>query len=512
MSEEDGGEEEDRGNLVESSSVWRYAMADRAKLVIDADGYFELVREAMMAARQRIFMIGWDFDTRIHLAAERRTISDENARIPTRLGPFVRRLAKRNRKLEIMLLKWNISLFKSLFRGRMMIDLARWAWQKNITFKFDSAHPTGASHHQKVVVIDDKLAVCGGIDMTSDRWDTRDHLHEDIRRKLPNGRPYDPWHDMTMMMEGEVAQALAELGRNRWELAGGDAFEPCEPQDHTPWPERLRADFENVEFGIARTRAEHGEANQISEIESLFVKHIMRAKRFIYAETQYFASRKITEAIARRLDEDDPPEIIILNPRHADGWLEQQAMDSARARLVDCVKERDHADRFRLYIPYTSGGTPIYVHAKLTIIDDEVIRVGSANMNNRSMGLDSECDVFLDMDRPANKHIGPTITRIRHSLIAEHCGLDEREVGPLLEKHGSMRAMIDALPKEGRCLKHLPDEDLNDVEEMIADTSLLDPERPDEMFEPLSRRGLFRSTGTLFRPGSLKRRSRKRRG
>src|SRR5690606_10634355 len=123
-------------------------------------------------------------------------------------------------------------------------------------------------------------------------------------------------------------------------------------------------------------------------------------------------------------------------------------MDSARERLVRAMQPRDHAERFRIFTPFTTGGTPIYVHAKLTIIDDEILRVGSANMNNRSMGLDSECDVFLDSARPANRDIGPAITRIRHSLLAEHCGLTEEGVAELLERHGSMIAMLDALPRQ----------------------------------------------------------------
>lgn len=387
-----------------SSSVWRFEMATRASVVIDADGYFELIREAMLKAKQSIFLIGWDFDTRIHLCAGRKKVTqDDNTRFPARLGAFIVWLAKRTPGLRINILKWNFALIKSLFRGLMVFDLIRWSFKDRIDFKYDSAHPVGTSHHQKIVVIDDNFAVCGGIDMTSDRWDTRGHLHEDIRRKLPNGKFYAPWHDVTMLMEGDIAYALAELGRDRWITAGGKPLDRCMPQEGTAWPDRLVAEFKNVEVGIARTRAQYGNVSQVDEIEALFVEHIQRAERFLYAETQYFASRRIAEAIAERLDEPDPPEFVIINPRRADGWLEQQAMDTARVRLVRSLIERDHANRFRIYNPYTSGGTPIYVHAKLTIVDDEVLRVGSANMNNRSMGLDSECDVFIDARRPRQR-------------------------------------------------------------------------------------------------------------
>src|SRR5690606_5761369 len=98
----------------------------------------------------------------------------------------------------------------------------------------------------------------------------------------------------------------------------------------------------------------------------------------------------------------------------------------ARALLVRAIRAVDHKRRFHLYMPYR-GETPIYVHAKLMIVDDEIVRIGSANFNNRSMGLDSECDVFIDCARPGNRHCAAGIRALRHSLLAEHCGIAEDE-------------------------------------------------------------------------------------
>lgn len=480
--------------------VWRYARASRAHLVIDVADYFELIRDAMCNARQRILLIGWDFDTRILLSSGRRWWQlPRKGRFPARLGSFVIWLSRQTPELDILLLKWRFSLFKSFFRGTMMFDLLKWAVRRRIDFKFDSSHPVGCSHHQKIVVIDDRFAVCGGIDMTSDRWDTREHIHNDPRRRLPGGGHYAPWHDVTMLMEGEVASALGELGRERWKVAGGGEMMPCKPQRESAWPKTLEAEFRDVEIGISRTRAAWRTLPQISEIEDLFVEQIRRARRFVYAETQYFASRRIAEAMCERLVEPDPPEFLIINPREADGWLEQVAMDTARVELVRVVQSVDHAGRFRIFCPYTSGGTPIYVHAKLTIVDDEVIRVGSANMNNRSMGLDTECDVFIDAARPGNGHVVPVIERIRHSLLAEHCGVEIEDIAEGLERHGSMAATIETFPQSGKYLGPLPLQELSDAERALADSSLLDPERPDEMFEPINRKGLFRRRGLLRR-------------
>ncbi len=495
-------EESEAGGSENGSGVWRYVKATRAHVVVDAADYFELIHQAMLLARQRIFMIGWDFDSRIRFDRGRRWWNlPRTDRPPARLGAFFIWLVERTPGLQIRLLKWNFGALKFLLRGTMILDLIRWLFQPAIDFKFDSAHPLGCSHHQKIVVIDDCFAVCGGLDMTSDRWDTPEHLHEDRRRRRPNGKPYGPWHDVTMMMEGDVAIALSELGRKRWQLAGGERMQPCLPQDESPWPDQLVAEFRNVEIGIARTRAHYGVTREVHEIENLFLEQIARAKRFIYAESQYFASRSIAEAIAEKLSEPEPPEIILINPVTAEGWLEQTAMDGARVRLLHAIGEKDTGNRFRLYTPLTSGGSAIYVHAKLMIVDDEILRVGSANMNNRSMGLDSECDVFIDAVRPGNEHVVPAIARLRHKLLAEHCGVPTAEMEALLGHHNSMAEAIQAAQSRGKRLEPFTLRPLTDAEKTVADNALFDPERPEELFEPFSRRrGLFRRGGILRRP------------
>ncbi len=495
-------EESEPESSTRDPAVWRFARSSRAHVVIDAAAYFELMQEAMLRARQRIFLIGWDFDSRIHLASGRRWWNlPRHDRYPARLGAFLVWLVRRRPEVKLLLLKWNFGALRYLFRGTMIIDLIRWMNNPNITFKFDSAHPLGCSHHQKIAVIDDCFAVCGGIDMTSDRWDTPAHLHDDPRRRRPSGRSYGPWHDITMMLEGDAARALGELGRKRWRQAGGRPLRACAPQDESPWPESLVAEFRDVEVGIARTRAAFRDIGEVREVEALFLQHIARAKRFIYAENQYFASRIIAEAIARRVSEPDPPEIILIAPMTSEGWLEQTAMDGARVRLLHAIAEKDHADCFRVYVPKTAGDAAIYVHAKLMIVDDEVVRVGSSNLNNRSMGLDSEADVFIDTARSGNDHAGPAITALRYRLLAEHCGIPEDQLRELLAVHKSMAAAIDAAPKTGKHLAPFVLRPLTDAEKAIADSAMLDPERPEQFFEPIGkRRGLFRRGGILRRP------------
>ena len=311
-----------------------------------------------------------------------------------------------------------------------------------------------------------------------------------------------------MMLEGPVAGALDALARDRWRRAVGETLSPPAKSGGSAWPDKLEAHFENVEVGVARTRAEYKGDPGVKEIEELFLRQISRAQRFIYAESQYFASRAVADAICSRLSSDSPPEVLIVNPATADGWVESTVMDPARARLAQAIRKNDRSGRFRIYIPY-SGETPIYVHAKLLIVDDEILRIGSANFNNRSMGLDSECDVFIDCSRPANDHCRAGIRALRHSLLAEHCGIGEDEVAFLLDKAGSMADMIEALGTgRMRHLRQYEPEELTELQREMVDRQLLDPEETAEMFRIRPpRRGLLRSGGLLAR--TMKRMKRK---
>ena len=490
----------------ESNSVWRYGKATKAHVIVDCAEYFRWIREAMLNAQCRILLIGWDFDTRIDLTIREPGSKRRRGDPPDRVGDFIPWLVKRRPGLQVRVLKWNFGAMKMFFRGRMPLDLLRWWMTPGIDFKLDSMHPLGCSHHQKIVIIDDKFAVCGGIDMTGDRWDTPEHLEDDPRRRRPNGQSYGPWHDCTMAMEGEVARLLGDYGRERWVQAGGEPMEACPAIEASPWPEDLIAEHQNVEVGLARTRAGYNDIPETREIEALFAEQIARAKRFIYAESQYFASRRVAEAVVLRLSQPDPPEIVVINPESADGWLEQTAMDGARIRLVNAIRESDPAQRFSIWCPYGAKGTPIYVHAKLMIVDDEIVRVGSANMNNRSMGLDSEFDVFIDAARQPGDAAEAAIRALRLRLLAEHTGQTPEIVGDLLEANNSMAGMLDALPKGGKCLRRLELRELTETELAIADNEALDPEHPEEMMPFYTKgRGLFRSR-ILRRPRFMTRR------
>ncbi len=484
---------------------WRIERAGRASVIVDAEDYFRHARAAMLKAKQRIMLIGWDFDARITLIRE-----DEAADgAPVVIGDFINWLVDNRPGLHIYLLRWDIGAVKSIFRGKTVLTLMKWMRHPRITVKLDSHHPPAASHHQKIVVIDDCFAFCGGIDMTGDRWDTRHHRDVEPGRRHPDGSPYGPWHDATTALQGDVAAALGDHARARWKGAGGDDLPRIEGV-HDCWPDALPVQFQDAAVAIARTAPAMDDQAEVTEIERLYCSQIAAAKQCIYAESQYFASRRIAEAIAARLAEPDGPEIVIINPQQADGWLEQQAMDTARARLVEALRARDvHAGesggRLRIYHPFTARGQPIYVHAKILIVDDRILRVGSSNMNNRSMRLDTECDVTIDTALPANADKGAVIVARRDDLIAEHLDLPVERVAEVIARRGLIAGIEEMRDKPGRTLRPYVTPDLADVQQWLADNEILDPEGPDEMFEAIEHRGLFRRMGHWARRPRLRR-------
>lgn len=471
--------------VAQGRNCWRIARATHASVIVDAADYYRIIGAAMEAAQKRIFIVGWDFDTRIAL------LPDEHGKGET-LGRFFLRLAKARPDRQIDILKWNFGALKQFLRPAAVVWLARWWRTEAIDFRFDSSHPPGCSHHQKIVVIDESLAACGGIDISTARWDTPAHLDDDPHRIGPNGKPYRPWHDATMLLRGDVAGVLGDLGRERWKIATRAVLEPIEPCEDD-WPADLDPMFRDVDVAIARTRAAYDTLPEVREIEALYLDMIAAASRFIYFENQYFTSGKIAAAIATRMAEEDPPEIVMVMPRTADGWLEQQAMDAARLRLIESIGKADRLKRFRVYVPVTTRGDDIYVHAKVSILDDRLLRVGSSNLNNRSQGLDSECDVIVDAALAANAGCGPAMTALRYRLLAEHLDCTPDEVAAQEREKGSMIDAIEALRGPGKTLDLLEMEELNEVKVALAENETLDPENADDLFEPFGKHGMAQS-------------------
>lgn len=471
--------------LRRGETCWRIEHADRLSVIVDAADYFSVLRSAIQNARHSVIMIGWEFDTRVSLDP-RADVGD----VPRRLGKFLNWVVRNRPDLAVYLLEWDVGLIQTLGRGSTPLRIVDWISSRQISLKLDHAHPSGAAHHQKVVVIDDVLAFCGGIDATAERWDTRAHPDESpLRRRPTTGRSYGPWHDAAIAVDGDVARALGELARDRWRRATGETLDP--PQSREPfWPEGLEPSLSQVDVAISRTAPAFDGRDAVREIEALYLSIIAATRRTLYIESQYFAARKIAEAIADRLRDPDGPEIVVVNPESADGWLEEEVMGSSRARLLKMVRNADRHDRFRLYTPVALKGTPIYVHAKIVVSDDRLLRIGSSNLSNRSLSFDTECDLSIEAvsGDPNEREMRQRIATLRNDLVAEHLDVSCAVFGDRLEEaDGSLIRTIERLRGSGRTLVPFEPPDLNAVEDtVLAENDLLDPERPADRWRALN--------------------------
>jgi len=159
-----------------------------------------------------------------------------------------------------------------------------WSAHRKMHFHRDGQHPVAASHHQKIVVVDDALTFVGGIDLAIRRWDTPEHSAVDRRRVDPRGRPYPPIHDIQMAVDGEAAAALGELARERWRRATGRHIGTVHQPGSDPWPCFLSPDLENVGVAISRTQPAYNGNPAIREVEALYLDAIAAPQHSIYIE------------------------------------------------------------------------------------------------------------------------------------------------------------------------------------------------------------------------------------
>lgn len=426
--------------LREGVTCWKSTLAERATLLVDGEEYYRALRDALLQAHRLILIAGWDFDTRTQLPGN--TASDE-PEAPTELGEFLGYLLRRTPQLEIHVLRWDYHWFYG--------DDREWATRERLErqgVRFHE-HPaqlvTGCVHH-KVVVIDDALAFCGGIDLTHKRWDTCDHDPNDARRSHC-GQAYRPVHDAELCVSGPAAAWLGEYVRHHWPETASTPAPPRVGDGASIWPHGLHVDFANIRTGISRTVPDASDSSAAREIEAFYLAAIAATKHRLYIENQYFTSERIAEAIADRFRREPKLEGLLVGLDQPETHAEYHTMGYGRARFYHLLASQGIAGRVPLVAAYCGDGSAINVHSKIAVFDDRWLTVGSANLNHRSMGFDLECNLVLEASTEYHRR---RIEQLRNRLLGEHLGLELEEVRDALETFGLAR-----LPDRVRRARHL---------------------------------------------------------
>lgn len=470
---------------VEGKNCCSISRANRVAFLVDGEAYFSTLAATLERAQRFIFINGWQLDSRVRL-------NPRDAATPS-FGDFLHHLVRRNRKLRIYVLLWDFAMIYAADREIIPLYSHPWRTHRRIHFRLDNTHPLGASHHQKIVVIDDAVAFAGGLDIAEHRWDTSDHLPQDPHRVDSLGRLYPPNHDVQLVVDGDAAAELGRLVRERWRRATGKRLRVAAPLPADPWPPKVTPDLEHVLVAICRTEPAYETRQKVREVESLYVDSIRYARRLIYLENQYLSSMAIGDALEARLQETNGPEIVIVLPQETSEFLEQVSMAVLRSRLLKRLRAADRFGRLHVYYPVLEDpNVQIRVHSKVCFIDNRLLRVGSANLNNRSMGLDTECDLAIEAENPATEN---SIAGLRNRLLSEHLGLSPEKVAQEHSVEGSLVRAIEKLRGGKRTLGILDGSVSPALDDLIPEAAIVDPERslsPDELVEQFIPRGTRR--------------------
>lgn len=372
----------------------------RLEVLVDGATALPRIAEALRGARSHVHLTGW------HMAAHFELVRGEH---PLAIGPLLAELAER---IDVRVMVWAgspVPLFHPT-RKEVEAEVERLVRDTKIqAYRDPREHPVHC-HHEKTIVVDDEIAFVNGIDLTDqagDRFDTSGH---DARRKLG-------WHDVGVRIEGPAVADVAEHFRMRWREVAGETL----PPPVVPAP-LVGDDTSTVQ--VVRTVAEdmydalpHGDFR----ILEAYVRALRSAKDFIYLENQFLWSPEIVAILVDKLRR--PPSkdfrLVVLLPAKANN-----GQDDTKGQLAVLADADDHGNPHFLAATIRSRtgdrADPLYVHAKVGIVDDRWLTIGSANLNAHSLLNDTEMNVVSD---------DAVLARAtRERLWAEHLEVDASEI------------------------------------------------------------------------------------
>ena len=424
--------------LQRGRNCWRIPLVREAGLLVDGRSYYRAFCEAARQSRRFILLAGWQFDSEVALLRGE-DAKAAGAKEDVRLLPFLNSLCEQNPKLRVYILAWDFSVLYTFKREFLQSLRFQWNAHERVQFLFDNSHPIGASHHQKFVVVDGVVAFVGGMDLCEGTWDDRDHRIDHPLRVRAGAEPSPSRHDVQACVTGGAARRLARLFVRRWRQAGGGRLwvrKRLTGRLRVPLDLRLAA----RRVAISRTFGETLVPRQkpVTEVRSLFLDAIGGAEKLIYAENQYFASEAVFAALVARMQAPrrSKLQIVLILPRQPEAFIEEIGLGTTQARYLRGLTEVATATGHAIGIYNTrsgaaaTAGTHTFIHAKVMIVDDQFLTVGSANFANRSMGFDSELNLTWQAGLPWHSRLTRSICAARVDLLAEHCGVvndDDRQ-------------------------------------------------------------------------------------
>ncbi|MBS2015103.1 MAG: phospholipase [Deltaproteobacteria bacterium] len=452
--------------MFDAKTCWSVHDGTKAALLVDARDYYRAFHHAACAAKKSILLLGWQFDSDVQLLRGA-DLPPGVAPKETELLPLLTRLCTENPELQVKILAWNHSVFFTLEREILQKIVFSLMTPANLAFRQDDTVALGGSHHQKVAIIDGRLAFMGSADICQDRWDDSEHAALHPLRLTRKGDPQKPYHEVQAVFSGPIVRSFVDLFVERWRYGVGEELDPQElvlstPEGEAELPPSTTLEMPRATVALSRTvPVDEGGRARVHEIRDLYVRAIRDARRSIYIETQYLTSCCVRDALVKRLRDRSKGalDVVIVVPNKPEKFKEEITVGHPQTAVIERIRRAADRGGHSLGIydvvstdPATGEERFVYVHSKLMIVDDRFFTMGSANLANRSMTLDSELNATW-WAGPRGEALAEAIRAVRVRLMTEHLG---RDVDPsIVASPVGMVARIESLVARGGCrLRH----------------------------------------------------------
>jgi phosphatidylserine/phosphatidylglycerophosphate/cardiolipin synthase-like enzyme len=369
---------------------------NRVDVLIDGEEAFPSMRAAIEGARSSVHIANWHGSPGFKLTRE-----------PG--APTLRDLLTATaRRVPVRVLLWAgppVPAFQPR-RSTVKAECAEFKRDSSVHCVLDARERTLHCHHEKLLIVDGTIAYVGGMDFTALQGDRHD------RRTHQPDRPLG-WHDVTTRLEGPIVADVADHFRLRWNEVAHDRL----PTPDAPAPAgRTRVQLVRT---IPEKTYDFAPTGDFTILDS-YLRALRSAKRLVYLENQFLWSPEITEVLISKLrnpPNDDFRVVLVLPRKPSNG------ADTTRGQLARLIDADDGSHRLlatTLTAHDDERAVHVYVHAKVGIVDDNWMTIGSANLNEHSLFNDTEVNVVTDDVELIRQ------TRLR--LWAEHLQRPETEV------------------------------------------------------------------------------------
>jgi phosphatidylserine/phosphatidylglycerophosphate/cardiolipin synthase-like enzyme len=472
--------------LVPGETCAALVTTERSGVLVDGRDFYRAFYDACCKAERTILMAGWQFACNVELVRGEDAACCE---YPTTLIELLSHLCEKRPELEVFMLPWDSSPVFAFEREPLQRLKLKLRGHSRIHWKMDNMHPPGASHHQKLFIVDRAIAFLGGMDVCTSRWDDRSHE----ATKAIRDRRGKPYHDVNAFVTGDAVDVLRNWFVRRWEIATGDRLDLPE-QPRTTIDVQSTFDVEAPRVAFARTWPQMDKCDlpELRELLRLHQRAIGQARQSIYIENQYFSSYEIATALECRMRQGGPPlEIVMVLPKKSAGLKERVSIGVYQAQilahLTKVAKQTGH--HLGVYYQAARGGNgdepPVFIHAKLLAVDDRFLLVSSANLSNRSMGFDTELGVAWEAPMPSE-----SLRNARLELLAEHCGMTRAEAERELAAPRGLVASLDRIANAKQHLLRMHDRNRDErpgwlMRRFLPKRTPLDPANPQQFREGL---------------------------